>query len=141
MHASASAQIERLTDELRLIPRGGPKPLRLATLPILRELSRVDCSLKVSQVGSAIHSYLLDGINSIDVVEVEGNLVKPQTAKLCLKLILGFKSNWMKPNERRGRVLIILGSRFPLSQMRRPHSPERELLRGLAAHLVSQSAS
>ena len=131
--------IEQLTDELRLITRGGPNPMRLATLPTLRALSRVDGSLKIAQVGSLMSTYLQDGIGTLGPVEVEGNPVSAEDAKLCVRLLLRYKGRWMSLPERRYRVLSILGSPFPIEQMRRPHSPERELLRALAAHLVAEA--
>jgi hypothetical protein len=141
MHASATVQTELLTEELRKLPGKGALPMRLVQLPILCELANVDDSrLTVQHKGSAIRSYLEDGINTIGAVEVEGNLIDEPRAIRCLRLTLLFEGRGLADvDERRKKVLQLLGSKFPLSQMRRHFSPEWELLHVLAAHLVSQS--
>jgi hypothetical protein len=96
--------------------------------------------LTVRQKGSVINSYLKDGINTIGAIEVEGNPVDEAKAIRCLRLTLLFEGRWLKNvDERRDKVLQLLGSKFPLSQMRRHFSPEWELLHALATHLVAQS--
>jgi len=141
VHESATVRVEQLTEELRTLPGKGALPMRLVKLPILRELANVDCpGMTVRQQGSAIRSYVEDGINAIGAIKVEGNPVDEPRAIRCLRLTLLFEGRWLKDvDERRTRVLNLLGSKFPLSQMRRHFSPEWELLHALATHLVAQS--
>lgn len=137
MHASAPADVEQVLAELRRIPRGGPKPKRLATLHNLRDLSRVDGTVKPKEVGTEMCAWLRRNIKTTRITEVGGNPINPAISQLCLELILGYKGGWLSLPERRYRVLCALRIPFSVEQMRRPHSPEWELLRRLAEHLVS----
>ena len=113
--------------------------MRLATLPGLREVSRVDSALKPCEVGKQMRVWLGRNIKTIRDIEIGGNLVARATAVKCLELTLGFNGAWMSLPDRRYVVLRDLGIPFSVGQMRRPHSPEFELLRRLAEHLVATS--
>lgn len=142
MNTSSVVQIEQLTDELRQLVGKGAKPMRLVTLPVLRELSQVDGSLSVAQMGSAIHSYLVGGIKDMTgAYEFRGNALNDEKLRIILRILLDIHGYSQYAEKRRERVLHILGLNYPLSQMRRPHSPERELLRLLAVHLVKREAN
>lgn len=140
MDASPSARVERLTDELRQLVGRGARPVRLVTLPVLRELSRVDSSLGVVAMGSAIRDYLIGSIDKLTAVYgFQGNVLDGATLRWVLRLLLGIEGCRQSADKRRERVLHILELPYPLGQMRRPHSPERELLRILAVEMVSAS--
>lgn len=133
-------QIEQLTDELRQLVGRGAKPMRLVSCPILRDLADVDSSLSIAQMGSAIHHYLVDGIKSMNgVYEFQGKPLDAAKLCWCLRLLFEIEGVGQSAEKRRERVHHILGLRTALGQFRKPHSPERKLLRLLAVHLVAQS--
>lgn len=140
MDASPTVIIERLTDELRQLVGRGVWTMRLITLPTLRELSRVDDSLSVAGMASAIRDYLVSGIASMaNAYEFQGNALDPVKLRWVLRILLGIEGRGQCADKRRARVLRLLGLNYSLLQFRRPISPERELLRLLATHLVAQS--
>jgi hypothetical protein len=112
--------------------------MRLLTLPTLRELAAAPDWLTARQKGSLIRLYLEASIRSMDGgFEFQGEPL--DAVKLCrvLRLLLKFEGSGQDATNRRERVLHILGLNYPLGQLRRPDSPERELLRLLAVHMVS----
>lgn len=135
--------VERLTDELRLLVGRGVWTMRLLTLPTLREFADVDSSLSVAGTASAIRNYLRDGIASMGeaVHEFQGKSLPGHKLVWALRLLLEYEGRGQGADKRRERVIHILQLNSPLLQFRRPTSPERELLRLLAAHLISQSTS
>lgn len=143
MDESPTANVERLTSELRKLVGRGVWTMRLLTLPNLYELSRVDDSLDLDGQASFIRTYLRDGIDSMReaVYEFPGIELTGSKLRWALRLLLKFDQDEPDADSRRFKVTQILGLSTPYLQMRRPTSPERELLRLLAVHLVSQSAS
>jgi hypothetical protein len=130
--------IEQLTDELRTLVGRGVWTMRLISLPILRELSRVDGSLSASQTASTIRNYLLCAIGTFGDAEFQGDLIPSEIMRRVFRVLLNTRRTNDDADTRRGWALWLLRLNFPVSQMRRPHSPERELLRLLANHLVSE---
>jgi hypothetical protein len=127
------ALVELLTDELRQLVGRGAHPMRLVTLPTLRDLCRVDSSLTVRQKGSIIRQHLLDAISALEgSYEVLGEPVDAVRLRRVLRLLLKFEGTGQDATNRRERALNVLGLNYPLLQMRRPQSPERDLLRILA---------
>ncbi|MGB8098939.1 MAG: hypothetical protein WCF17_17405, partial [Terracidiphilus sp.] len=57
-----------------------------------------------------------------------------------LRLLLKIEGTGQDATNRRERVLNTLELNYPLGQLRRPDSPERELLRLLALELVQNAA-
>jgi hypothetical protein len=114
--------------------------MRLVSLPVLRELANVDSSdkLTVRQKGNLIRTHLSDAILAMDgVYEFRGQPIEAATLRRVLRLLLMFEGAGQSAENRRGRVLYVLKLNYPLGQFRRPDSPERELLRLLAAALVT----
>lgn len=141
MRESATAQVELLTDELRQLVGRGAHPMRLVTLPVLRSLCRVDSSLTVRQKGSLIRHHLVDAIQSLTgVYEFQGEPLDAARLRRVLRLLLKIEGTGQDATNRRERVLNTLELNYPLGQLRRPDSPERELLRLLALELVQNAA-
>ena len=141
MDASPMAQVELLTDELRQLVGRGANPMRLVTLPTLRELSRVDSSLTLRQKGSVIRHYLADAIQGMTgVYEFQGEPLDAAKLRRVLRLFLKFEGTGQDAMNRRERVLSTLALNYPLGQLRVPGSPERELLRLLALAIVQNAA-
>jgi hypothetical protein len=139
--SSHQALVELLTDELRQLVGRGAKPMRLVTLPTLREICRVDSSLTVRQKGSLIRHYLADAIQNMNgVYEFQGEPLEDGRLRRALRLLLMFEGTGQNATNRRERVLTTLDLNYPLGQMRRPDSPERELLRLLALEIVQNAA-
>jgi hypothetical protein len=137
----AQVQVELLTDELRQLVGRGAHPMRLVTLPTLRSLSNVDSSLTVRQKGSLIRHYLMDAIQNMEGVhEFQAEPLDAATLRRVLRLLLKIEGTGQDATNRRERVLNILGLNYPLGQLRRPDSPERELLRLLALEIVQNAA-
>jgi hypothetical protein len=133
-------QVELLTDELRQLVGRGAHPMRLVSLPVLRGLSRADGNgqLTTRQRGNLIRSYLSDSINAMNgTYEFQGEPLDANRLRRVLRLLLKFEGTAQDVTNRRERVLNILQLNYPLGQMRRPDSPERELLRLLASEIVS----
>lgn len=141
MDASPTA-VERLTDELRLLVGRGVWTMRMLTLPTLREFADVDSSLSVAATASSIRTYLRDGIASMGetVHEFQGKPLPGHKLVWVLRLLLGYEGQGQGADKRRERVIHLLQLDTPLLQFRRSTSPERELLRLFAAHLICQSA-
>ena len=115
--------------------------MRLVTLPTLRCLCRVDSSLTVRQKGSFIRHYLVDAIQSMDgMYEFQGEPLDAARLRRALRLLLKIEGTGQDATNRRERVLNTLELNYPLGQLRRPDSPERELLRLLARELVQNAA-
>jgi hypothetical protein len=137
----STAQTERLTDELRQLVGRGANPVRLVTLPNLRALANVDSSLTVRQKGSLIRHYLEDSICSLEgVFKFQGEPLDAAKLRRVLRLLLKFEGTGQDATNRRERVLHLLELNYPLGELRRPRSPERELLRFLAEHIVQSAA-
>lgn len=136
----SQTQVELLTDELRQLVGRGAHPMRLVTLPTLREVCRVDSSLTVRQKGSLIRQSLLDAIGRLEgSYEFQGAPLDAARLRRCLRLLLKIEGTGQDATNRRERVINTLGLNYPLGQFRRIDSPERELLRILAATLCSAS--
>ena len=115
--------------------------MRLVSLPTLREVCRVDSSLTVRQKGSFIRYYLVDAIQSMTgVYEFQGEPLDDGKLRRVLRLLLKFEGAGQDATNRRERVLNTLDLNYPLGQMRRSDSPERELLRLLALEIVQRAA-
>jgi hypothetical protein len=115
--------------------------MRLVSLPTLRRLSNVDRSdrLTARQKGNLIRSYLVDSIHAMEgAYEFQGEPLDAAVLRRVLRLLLKFEGTGQYAINRRERVLHLLGLNYPLLQMRRADSPERELLRLLAAEMVSR---
>lgn len=135
------AKVELLTDELRQLVGRGANPMRVVTLPVLRELADVDSSLTVRQKGSLIRHFIKDTIESMaDVYELQDQPLDDGDLRRVLRLLLKFEGTGQDATNRRERVLDTLKLNYPLGQMRRPDSPERELLRLLALEIVQRAA-
>lgn len=156
MDASPTAEIERLTDDLRKLVGWGVWTMRLLTLSTLCKYAEVDSSLSVAGQASSIRRYLIESISKLTgTYEFQGEMLEGETLRIALRLLLEIPnginsvrgaSKCKKPKHvaastRRLQVIRILGIDTPLLQFRRPTSPEREVLRLLAVHLVNQSAS
>ena len=140
MDASPHAQIEQLTDELRQLVGRGVNPMRLVTLPTLRSVSRVDDSkLTARQTGFLIRRHIETSILELSDAEpyaVWGTKVEAAVLRRCLRLLLKYEGTGQDATNRRERVLYVTQINFPLGQMRRPNSPEREMLGILAQRMV-----
>lgn len=137
---SHRAEAELLTDELRQLVGRGAHPMRLVSLPTLRGLSHVDGSdrLTARQKGNLIRSYLVDSIQAMEgAYEFQGEPLDAAVLRRVLRLLLKFEGTGQDATNRRERVLHILELNYPLGQMRRAGSPERELLRLLAVEMVA----
>jgi hypothetical protein len=144
VHSTPAQQVELLADELRQLVGRGAQPMRLVSLPALREVSTVDGSSRLTarQKGSFIRHYLEDAICTMDgSYEFQGEPLNAAKRRRALRLLLKFEGSSQDATNRRERVLNLLELNYPLGQMRRPDSPERELLRLLACQLVSQSTT
>lgn len=114
--------------------------MRRISCPILCKLAYVDSSLSEVQMGSVIHHYLEDAIMKMDgVYTFQGKPLDAAKLRWCLRILFKIEGEDQKAPKRRERVHQILGLKTALGQFRKPHSPERELLRLLAVHLVTQS--
>jgi hypothetical protein len=135
-------QIECLTDELRQLVGRGVWTARVLTLPTLRELSRVDRLPRMSarHTTSAIRNHLLGAIKTFGDAEFQGDQVSGDTMRRVFRVLLNTKRTNEDAETRRGWALWLLKLNYPVRQMRRPDSPERELLRLLAIHLVESSS-
>ena len=134
--------VERLTDDLRKLVGRTVWTMRLITLPTLREFAAADSSLSIAATASIIRNYLLDGIADMGetVHEFQGRSLPGHKLVWALRLLLGFEGHGQGADKRRERVIHILQLDAPLTQFRRPTSPERELLRLLATHLIQSSS-
>jgi hypothetical protein len=129
-----------LSDELRTLVGYGARPLRLVTLPELRQLSGADKHaerLTARQCGGVMRAYIAHSIESLGGIHVVwGEYCEAHRLHRALRLLLKFEGTGQDATNRRARVLNILNLPYPVSQMRRPDSPERDLLSVLATHMV-----
>ena len=116
--------------------------MRLVSLHTLRSFVVGETSrLTARQKGSLIRHYLADAIASMTGIEgyyeFQGEPVSAADMRRVLRLLLKFEGTGQDATNRRERVLHLLRLNYPVDQLRRAHSPERELLRLLAAHIVT----
>jgi hypothetical protein len=136
-------EIERATDELRQLVGWGATPDRIVTKPTLRrwsQLNRQGEDVPPQHPGNVMVRWLTRSIKDMeDDFVVRGQPVDAIQMRRCLRLLLKLEGKDQSAKNRRARVLQLLGLNFPLSQMRRPSSPEREMLGLLAEHLWHHS--
>jgi hypothetical protein len=132
-------EIERATDELRQLVGRGVTPVRIVTKPTLLSWSKCDQpgeDLTPQQLGNMVVGWLTDNIRTLEGEFVlRGVQVDASLMRRCLLLLLKLEGRDKTADNRRALVLRLLKLDAALSQMRRPWSPEREMLGLLAQHL------
>jgi hypothetical protein len=139
----STQQVEDATDELRWLVGRGVWTMRIVTCPTLRELSRVDSSASANRQATHMRAWLKGGILSMPetTYEIWGRMIPSPQLRRALLISLKYEGNNGREDAttRRIRVINALGLKAAVSTFRRDTSPERDLLRLLAEHLVATS--
>lgn len=129
-----SKEVENLTDELRSLVAYGAAG-KTALCPMLRLVTGIEDGdfLTPTQEASEIVEHLRKVIKEIDdAVLFHEKWISPAKLRECFDYCLKFKGETWSVEDRRARVVQLLGQSWKMSTYRRVKSPERELLRILA---------
>lgn len=130
--------IELVTEELKKLVGYGADVKRLPYFPHLRCLSGVDVETSPVTMGYLIRRFLVAQIDSLSgTYSFAGKEIEAQHMNRAYKLLLMIEGKDLSAVNRRGRVIMLLGSYFSIEAWRRPTGPEREFLGILAEHMVS----
>lgn len=133
--------VETATDELRQLVGRGIWTMRIVTLPTLRGLSRVDGTTSANRQATHMRQWVKGGVLGMTepAYDIRGLMIPSQQVRRALLISLKFEGNNGKEDAttRRIRAINALGLPVAVSTWRRDTSPERDLLRLLAEHLVS----
>lgn len=133
-------KLEVLTGELKSLIGWGAYAKRLIARPVLRSLFDVEALDSVT-AGYVMRSRLIESIDGWNGMAVLFERQYPaERFNRATKLLLGLERPKDSAEARRRRVMALLAWYGSLETWRRPHGPERELMRMLSVHLLAQRA-
>ena len=130
---------ELLADELRKLAGWGADPERLARMPVLRELARIEPGLRSYTAGSIMGRYLVECIEALPegLYEFDGRRYTASIMKTGFYLELRIGTTASHP-DRQFRLMQLLGLPYSYRQWGRHPRLERGFLVILAEHMVKR---
>lgn len=123
---------EFVTSELKKLVGWGCHPRRVAVMPTLRRLAGVEDGTCLVTAGYIVRGFIEQAIQNIQPTDFEGKVRDSHELKRVFRLLLQFEGTSQSAENRRYRVISILGLCTTVDQFRRPYGLERDLMRILA---------